>query len=80
MQDHQAELIDLDLFCEIMEESVIIEAIREGELYLHFLKHPVRGFLTGIHAGSAVLMVEGGYADLRERAFMVSDDPMPETP
>ena len=80
MQDHHAQLIDLDLFCEIEAEATIIETIRDGELFLVFLKHPVRGFLTGIQAGNAVLMVQGGYADLRERAFMVSDDPMPETP
>jgi hypothetical protein len=80
MQDHHAKLIDLDLFCEIEAEATIIETIRDGELFLVFLKHPVRGFLTGIQAGNAVLMVQGGYADLRERAFMVSDDPMPETP
>ncbi|WP_292045581.1 MULTISPECIES: hypothetical protein [unclassified Brevundimonas] len=67
MQDHHAELIDLDLFCEIMDQSVIIEAIREGDLYLHFLKHPLRGVITGVQAGSAVLMVQGGYSDIRER-------------
>ena len=69
MQDHHAELIDLDLFCEIMDESVIIETVRDRELNLQFLKHPVRGFLTGIQAGSAVLLVRGGYNDLRERVF-----------
>lgn len=80
MQDRHAELIDLDLFCEIEAEATIIETIRDGELVLVFLKHPVRGFITGIQAGSAVLMVQGGYADLRERAFMVCDDTLPETP
>ncbi|WP_419756453.1 hypothetical protein [Brevundimonas sp.] len=69
MQYHHAELIDLDLFCEIMDESVIIETVRDRELNLQFLKHPVRGFLTGIQAGSAVLLVRGGYNDLRERVF-----------
>lgn len=80
MQYHHAELIDLDLFCEIMDESVIIETVRDRELNLQFLKHPVRGFLTGIQAGSAVLLVRGGYNDLRERVFRVSDDTLPETP
>lgn len=80
MQYHHAELIDLDLFCEIMDESVIIETVSDRELHLQFLKHPVRGFLTGIQAGSAVLLVRGGYNDLRERVFRVSDDTLPETP
>ncbi|WP_292046271.1 MULTISPECIES: hypothetical protein [unclassified Brevundimonas] len=80
MQDHHAELIDLDLFCEIEAEATIIETIRDGELFLVFLKHPVRGFLTGVQAGNAVLLVRGGYADLRERAFRLCGDILPETP
>lgn len=72
MQDHQAELIDLDAFCDLLDQAVIIEAIREGELYLHFLKHPERGFLTGIQAGSAVLITQGGYVDRRERVFRMA--------
>ena len=72
MQDHHAELIDLDAYSDLLETSVIIETIREGELMLHFFKHPVRGVMTGSQAGNAVLLVRGGYADLRERAFRVS--------
>lgn len=69
MQDHHAELIDLDAYTDLLEASVIIETTQDGELMLHFFKHPVRGVLTGIQAGSAVLLVQGGYADLRERAL-----------
>ena len=73
MQDHQAELIDLDQACEIMDESMIIETIREGELNLLFLCHPERGNLTIIQGGSSVLAVRGGYADRRERPFRAMD-------
>ncbi|WP_374321781.1 hypothetical protein [Brevundimonas sp.] len=69
MQDHHAELIDLDAYTDLLEASVIIETIREGELLIYLFKHPVRGVLTGSQAGSAVLLVQGGYADLRERVF-----------
>lgn len=71
MQDHHAELIDLDLFCELMEESVIIEIVRDCELLIYMMKHPVRSVITGIQAGSAVLLVQGGYADVRRRALML---------
>ena len=69
MQNHHAELIDLDEACEIMEQSKIIETIREGELNLLFLCHPERGYLTFMQGGPAVLSVRGGYADRRELAF-----------
>lgn len=71
MQDHHAELIDLDEACEIMEQSKIIETIREGELSLLFLCHPERGYLTFMQGGPAVLSIRGGYADRRERAFRI---------
>ena len=80
MQDHHAELIDLDEACEIMEQSSIIETIREGELSLLFLSHPERGYLTFMQGGPAVLSIRGGYADRRERAFRLLDDLLPETP
>lgn len=69
MQELHAELIDLDAYTDLLEASVIIETIREAELLIHLFKHPVRGVLTGIQAGSAVLLVQGGYADHRERAL-----------
>lgn len=69
MQDHHAELIDLDEACEIMEQSSIIETIREGELNLLFLFHPERGYLTFMQGGPAVLWIRGGYADRRERGL-----------
>lgn len=67
MQDHHAELIDLDLTCEIMEQSAIIETIREGELSLLFLRHPERGYLTFMQGGPAVLAIKGRYADSRQQ-------------
>lgn len=75
MQNHHAELIDLDEACEIMDESTIIETVQEGELSLLFLCHPERGYLTFIQGGPAVLSVRGGYADRRERAFRTAASP-----
>ena len=40
----KAELIDLDHYCELMDQSVMIEIVQDGELNLHFLKHPDRGY------------------------------------
>jgi hypothetical protein len=53
----------------LADQSVMVEMVQDRELNLHFLKHPERGFLTAIQAGSAVLIVAGQYADLRERPF-----------
>lgn len=68
----KAELIDLDHYCELMDQSAMIEIVQEGELNLHFLKHPDRGYLTAVQAGNAVLIVSGEYVDLRERVFRVA--------
>lgn len=71
MTNH-AELIDLDLACEIMDQSTIIETINDGELSLLFLCHPERGYLTFIQGGSSVLSVRGGFEDRRERPFRLA--------
>lgn len=68
----KAELIDLDHYCELMDQSAMIEIVQDGELNLHFLKHPERGYLTAVQAGSAVLVVSGEYADLRERVLRLA--------
>ncbi|HAV49727.1 MULTISPECIES: hypothetical protein [unclassified Brevundimonas] len=68
----KAELIDLDHYCELMDQSVMIEIVQDGELNLHFLKHPDRGYLTAVQAGNGVLIVSGEYVDLRERVFRVA--------
>jgi hypothetical protein len=68
----KAELIDLDHYCELMDQSAMIEIVQDGELNLHFLKHPDRGYLTAVQGGNAVLIVSGEYVDLRERVFRVA--------
>ncbi|WP_313011194.1 hypothetical protein [Brevundimonas sp.] len=69
MQDHHAELIDLDAYTDLLEASVIIETTKDGELLVHMFKHPARGILTGIQAGSAVFLFSGSCVDLREPAL-----------
>jgi hypothetical protein len=62
---HHAELVDLDYATDLLEESLIIETIREGELLLHTFKHPDHGLLNAMQAGRTVLIVEGEFLDLR---------------
>ena len=69
MTQPQAELIDVDYYCELMDQSVVIEIIQDGELNIHLIKHPEQGVLTAIQGGTAVLLVQGSYIDRRERPF-----------
>lgn len=65
----KADLIDLDHCCELRDQSAMIEIVQEGELNLHFLTHPDRGYLTAIQAENAVLIVFGEHVDLGERSL-----------
>lgn len=65
MQQAQAELIDIDFYCDLLDESDVIEIIQDGELNLHRLIHPRRGFLTAIQGGRYALLVAGDFHDNR---------------
>ena len=64
MTNH-AELIDLDFYCDLLDESEEVELIQQGELNLHRIIHPRRGFLTAIQGGRFVLLVQGDFRDNR---------------
>lgn len=66
------ELIDLDFYAEIFEQSVVIEMVQDGELNLHSILHPERGFVTAIQGGNAVLLMQGSYEDRRKRLAPVA--------
>lgn len=61
----KAELIDLDFYCHLLDESHEVEVIQQGELNLHRIIHPRRGFLTAIQGGRCVLLVQGDFHDNR---------------
>lgn len=65
MPQGQAELIDIDFYCDLLHESEEVEIIQEGELNLHRIIHPRRGFLTAIQGGRYVLLVAGDFHDNR---------------
>ena len=61
----RAELFDLDFYCDLLDECHQVEIIQEGELNLHRIVHPRRGFLTAMQGGRFVLLVEGDFRDNR---------------
>lgn len=63
--DHAFELVDLDYANDLIDESLLIETLREGGLLVRTFKHPDHGILNAIHTGSAALIVQGDYLDLR---------------
>ena len=65
MTTQAAELIDLDFYCDLLDESHEVEIIQQGELNLHRIIHPRRGFLTAIQGGRFVLLVQGDFHDNR---------------
>ena len=65
MQQAQAELIDLDFYCDLLAESEEVEIVQDGELNLHRIIHPRRGFLTAMQGGNYVLLVSGDYREAR---------------
>lgn len=62
---NQSELIDLDVYCSLLDESYEVEIIQDGELNLHRIVHPRRGFLTAIQGGRYVLITPGDFRDNR---------------
>lgn len=64
MQQRQVELIDVDFYCHLLEQSQRVEIRQEGELNLHKIIHPERGLLTAVQSGRYVLLVTGDYSDV----------------